>query len=211
MPSTTRRRLWIAALAVVTGYALVAAIAFAVTIHKAERAQDLQKQLSTIQLGRTSSDEVDGLVLRFADIATRRSCADGGCVVEFRVDNRWMHRLLFAPITRFYASVASRDSRVTQVMCLIHVYTRLGSDVPRAIASTLETEFGPEHRSFWFGVGGRKASALVPPEASGSERQFAFEYNLGCLHKLSGCKDATEIVPVWWREEQKKPKLPPPE
>jgi hypothetical protein len=114
--------------------------------------------------------------------------------VDFAFENRWLHRVLFAPRTTFYASIQLKDNRV----CFrsMGMTTTAGGwhivDVGEYREGRMPWPFSPVH-NLW------RMPVTMTAAATDAQRAAAYSINLDCLTKLRGCHDTREMAPAIWR------------
>ena len=132
-------------------------------------------------------------------------CSARSCRFDTAVSNSPMDYLHAAPTTGFYVSINVQNDRVTKVTSdlLSTILTGsppesapLGADVSEDIMQT-----HPAAPGFLSSLntdrldGGSTINAALTPSATAEERQAAYDFNLGCLTKLRGCKHAADFLP----------------
>jgi hypothetical protein len=125
-------------------------------------------------------------------------CSSMQCELEYHFDNTGVRVLRLVPPTGFYFSFDFHNGLLTGKKAV------LGQDVC-CVALVRETRFDPGERA------GIPAYELIPngapykvlvkldTRATDEERRIAYQFNLGCLTTVGGCKDAHELLPSVWR------------
>jgi len=115
------------------------------------------------------------------------------CRVDFRFDNRWQHWLCFSPLTRFGATLLIRDSVVDHLSLGLQTILSGPSD-----CVVLIREYHKGQRDSGFPSRADPAVVIVSlsPEATPAQRAAAYSISLGCLTKLRGCRDTSEMAPA---------------
>lgn len=125
----------------------------------------------------------------------RRGISLGGAsVVDFVYVNRWLHWFLFAPLTRFGATIYVKDNCVCDRS--VGMFTTAGG-----FTGVLVTEFRerPFLRPFTSVLNPVKVLVTMDARATPPERTAAYSINLDCLTKLRGCRDTREMDPAIWQ------------
>jgi hypothetical protein len=129
-------------------------------------------------------------------------CGGPASRIDFKFDNHWSHRILFAPYTMFWAGMTVNGNHV----CNFEAGTAsfggphevLGPSYDVWDYSKMISGFeGGGH--FQVDPGVPHASVLMDAEATAAQREIAFAFNLNCLTKLRGCRDAKEMNPEAWQ------------
>jgi hypothetical protein len=114
--------------------------------------------------------------------------------VDFVFENRWLHRVLFAPRTIFDASIQLKDNRVC--------FRSAGMITTAGGVRAMHVDEFREGRLPWpfkavLNLWNMPVSMTAA--ATDAQRAAAYSINLDCLTKLRGCHDTREIAPAIWR------------
>jgi len=132
-------------------------------------------------------------------------CSASSCRFDIAVSNFPLDYLHLAPKTGFYVSIHLKDDRVTAVSSdLLSTILSgssfqpapLGADVIEDIVQTDSSAPGFLSTLSTDSVSGASTiNVALNASATREERQAAYDFNLGCLTKLSGCKQAGDFLP----------------
>jgi hypothetical protein len=197
----TFKRISAAVLALVAVGAATVAVA---TIEAKREAEAFLSELRSIQLGPAGYEQVQHLATRFRSHVTQgtTTCTPGECSVSVSFENTWLRKLHLATWTNFGAILLVRNGRLYYVSAEMTLYPRervLGAKTDlleegqkRVPYSVVTKRWGDNQP--W------QAIVQITPQATPTERKAAFSFNLGCLDKLGGCKDSSDLLPSVWRE-----------
>jgi hypothetical protein len=134
-----------------------------------------------------------------------RPCSANDCEVVFEFRNSWMRALRLAPGTSFGGRLIFRDGvlalrymHLGQGVCCVNIVTEGRELEPGALEDQLSKDFS---KSLQRDESGQPwhAYVLLSPKATPEQRQEAYSFDLSCLSKLGGCKNAAELAPGVWR------------
>jgi len=121
-------------------------------------------------------------------------CNWGRCDLAFIFENSWLHHLRLAPPTALYASVHISEGVVTshyvlfgsagEKMPFFEVMVTESRTVPPGEARRVRTL----KRNTWQEV------IELTPDATVSQREQAYAFNLSCLSKIGGCRTRDELL-----------------
>ena len=180
-------------------------------------ASALLSQVSNLQVGRSSTDEVLRIVRQYGGGASARTvafgCPGGGELYWVQVgggaqSNGWHSltgRLLGNRWWMAQANFRVADGRVT---CAgYHLRTISSNFAIYATASSTfllaEPEAAPYDVAFRDLHNVHELSAGVRSDASAQQRRRAFDFDFSCLSRIGGCRGACEIMPSAWLDYQK--------
>ena len=197
---TKSKRVFVGIIAVA---AAVVVTLIAATLNTKKDAAALLSELEHVQVGQASFEEVQAIARRFSSHVLKGtgSCTPTECNLTLDFENVWLRRLHLAPATTFGAVLLVRSGRVYYLGAGMTLY--LGSEV----ISASTTMFEGDHRRPAYsvvtkrGLDNRPWQALIhlTPEATPSQHKVAFLFNLGCLDKIGGCKDSSDLLPMVWQ------------
>jgi hypothetical protein len=160
-----------------------------------QRAEHVLAQVRSIRVGQSFDPLKQSISLQNTG---QFVCSDNRCSMESEFTNSWLSKLRLAPPTLFRVNVASEGDRVISL--------QVGEYIDQqASASTTEGSIGygpeppcaPHRRETRFGEPWRVV-IFVTPSCSGEQIERAYAYNLACLSKLGGCKNARDLLPGAW-------------
>jgi hypothetical protein len=132
-------------------------------------------------------------------------CSASSCRFDIAVSNFPMDYLHLAPKTGFYVSIHVQNNRVTAVSSDLLSITLggsppqpapLGADVVEDIVQTDPSAPGFRPMLNTDSVAGASTTRVaLNASATAEERRAAYDFNLGCLTKLGGCKRAEDFLP----------------
>ena len=132
-------------------------------------------------------------------------CSENSCRFDIAVSNFPMDYLHLAPKTGFYVSINVQNDRVTAISSDLLSITLGGSPLEPAplgahvVEDLVKTD--PSAPAFLSSLntdnvaGASTINVALTPSATAEERQSAYDFNLGCLTKLGGCKRAGDFLP----------------
>lgn len=206
----------------VLGASMIAVEAVQIS-RKAER---LLAEAREIKVGESNSAQVLQLVKRYHGQARKGvECTPSDCPYDIVITNRSLSRFRLAPYTDFAVSFVIGEGRT------IHIDFGLMSQFKGPTYYSGRLVYG-EATSFSFlaqvvddleysqhyasrekySVAIKRdyeknrpavVSVYLTPSADAVTRDKALAFNLGCLSKLGGCRDAGEFLPDVWRENDK--------
>lgn len=200
-------------IALIGGVVLLCAVAVALVSLSAlltrHSAQSFLDDLGKLRLGESTLEDTQKLATKYEAAATEEenavgdvdpNCSPEYCEFKFFFYNAWMKRLRLAPPTWLRAQVVVRMGRVD------YKQVELSSGKGIAFYSAVVMEFLSLPRPFEdknYHVGRKLSSDIkwrviinMTPHASAKEREQAYAFNLSCLTRLGGCKDAAELLPT---------------
>jgi hypothetical protein len=123
-------------------------------------------------------------------------CDQNLCDMAFSAGNEWLYRLGLVPGAIFIGGLRVRQGVLVRI--IVSYQSNSHYD-----ANTEETVAGPGGSAYE--VGGKKIAsertysyvwARITSAATPGEPEKGYAYNLACLTKLGGCKDANKILPI---------------
>lgn len=152
------------------------------------------------------------LVARFRSHATQvtSTCSPRECSVRVIFENTWLRKLHLATWTSFATNLMVRDGQLYYVSTGMKLYTR--DRVIGAESTLMEPREGwlEPFRVVTQGDDSRPPSVIIvhfTPQATQSEREAAFAFNLSCLDELGGCKHSSDLLPSVWRDNREQSDL----
>ena len=167
-----------------------------------EARADCNAFLSDIRNLRVGESTYDDVVRIHATYRNRSSvegntCERNLCILDFSFENIWLYHSGLVPGARFVGSLTIRNG------VLVKVNLTLSSNPGYDATTTEETSDNLNVKAYE--VGGRKFQsdqrysyvwAHITSAASEEQRRAAYAFNLACLTRFGGCKDANEILPI---------------
>jgi hypothetical protein len=172
---------------------------------QARSAGRLLAALQSVEIGRTTYDDVLRIKAEYNGTTGQERCTPDSCAIDFQIENKWIHSLHLAPRTIVWAFIGVQRGHVKGLMAKMIVGGNNPSEVTGAFIE--ESDLQPDLRpfSFQFSQGIGQANAHLDGAATPTQRALAFKFNIACLYKPGGCKNAGEIVPGWLAEKEKDP------
>jgi hypothetical protein len=119
---------------------------------------------------------------------------------QLALTNKFLHNLRLAPLTGIVINIGTDAGTIDE----IEVFWSIGE-----FGSTAQVQFfqvmghTPEcgrnicvHRLDQSDGRPSKIQAMVSPTATAAERNRLLDFNIGCLSKIGGCKDARELLSI---------------
>lgn len=199
---------------VLCGAALACTVAV-LSIRELRTAQHLLADVRRSKVGELRFESVRALSQRYGGIVYHEDqCRTGECFVRIGVENRALNRLGLVRWTAFGAVFFIEKGRT------VHIGTQLIS-APRSVngdgVSTVSVEDDAEDSQYYPAAegykvvltrdrDGRPEKALVhlTPAVDAATRDKALAFNLGCLVRIGGCRDSSELLPTVWAEDHSK-------
>lgn len=183
---------------------LLAAFAVYRTHATQVEAEHFVEDLRQLQVGHSTADQITRLANRYRGQWRKNPtsenvppCGSGARIVDFVFENRWLHWFLFAPFTRFSATIYVKDNRA----CFrsMGMFNSVGG-----FTGVHVTEFreSPISRSFDSQLNLVKAVITMDAGATSQGRAAAFSVNLDCLSQLRGCRDTRQMAPLIWQNSR---------
>jgi len=194
--------------AVLTLVVVCGAIAGVATIATRRQAEAFLSELRSTQLGAGGYERVKEIATRFRkDVAeSGGTCSQSDCTLTVSFENTWLRRLHVATWTKFGATLLVRNGQLYHISTGMTLYTRERVIGAETILSEKTQSSVPTFRVITKRWGGDnqpwQAIVELTPQATQRERETAFAFNLGCLDKLGGCKDSSDLLPPAWRDNQ---------
>jgi hypothetical protein len=132
------------------------------------------------------------------------------CVLAIRLDNRWLAKLRLAPLTTFAVGLSTSQGRVFRMgagMVVRHIV----ADYVGVTEQLFRPETGAEPFICDHKLGNTYGKIIIwnvqfylDERATPDQRKSAYSsFNLSCLNKLGGCRDAEELAPSAWTPADK--------
>jgi hypothetical protein len=165
------------------------------------------RQLSTVQLGKTTPEQWKKDVNRASLPNAVIQCQGNSCGSGLRVDNQFVHQLRLAPLTIAGASVEFQDGVASEVFVILEVEAvdKVGQQYPNKGLVIRETSEKPnscqqEYRAQVgkrYSPGDRSWGTITMDRCvSAADRAKALALNVGCLSKIGGCKTIDQMNPT---------------
>jgi hypothetical protein len=198
----TFKRISLAVLALVV---VCGAIAGAATIATRRQAEAFLSELRSTQLGAGGYERVKKIATRFRKGVAESggTCSPSECSLTVSFENTCLRRLHLATWTKFGGTLLVRNGQLYHISTGMTLYTRERVIGAETILSEQSEGGSPQFRVItkrWTDNQPWQAVVQLTPQATSSERETAFAFNLSCLDKLGGCKDSSDLLPSVWRE-----------
>ena len=165
------------------------------------------RQLSTVELGKTTPEQWKKNLNRGSFPNAVVQCQGNSCGSELRVDNQFVHRLRLAPLAIAEASIAFQDGVASEVYVILEVegVDKVGQQYPDKGLVIRETSEKPNscHQDYHAQVGKRYTpedrswgTIAMDRCVSAADRAKALALNVGCLSKIGGCKTIDQMNPT---------------
>ena len=165
------------------------------------------RQLSTVELGKTTLEQWKKDLNRTSLPNTVVQCHGNSCGSELRADNQLMHKLRLAPLAIADASVAFQDGVASEIFIILEVAAvdKAGQQYPDKGLIIRETSGNPNscHQEYRAQVGKRYSpgdrswgTIAMDRCVSAADRVKALALNVGCLSKIGGCKTIDQMNPT---------------
>lgn len=133
-----------------------------------------------------------------------QSCSTNRCELVFEFSNAPLGRLHLAQVTLFVVGIQVEGGRIVRAGALLALLARAGELDSRAeVLEAMQPVYTGESsfavtRRFYGGGRPHYVSVRMTPEASLQQRRDVYAFNLDCLRRLRGCKDASQLLPSMW-------------
>lgn len=189
------------ALAIIVVIAVVAIVGSILqSINVQRKAERFLAKANQLTVGSSTYGQTVNMLQEFHSYeASYGPCSPVKCELEYRFDNIGVRALKITPPTGFYFSLEFRDG------LLVGKRAVLGQGIC-CVALVQEVKFSPaksiQTPSYELIPNGAPYKVIVKLDtrATAEERNAAYEFNLGCLTTLGGCKDAHQLLPSVWRQ-----------
>ncbi len=159
-------------------------------------AQGFLNESLTLSLGNSSFADVQHLIQNYKPyISFDQGCDNQHCLIRFYVDNRWASILGLAQRTSFVETITITGGRVSSVLLglrsgLAYSATVVENSTDSSVVPyTLEVKRSTSDSSYF------SINATFSPSASDEDRRAAHQFDLSCLTKRRGCRDARLMLP----------------
>ncbi len=182
---------------VLVGIAAGAAVSY-VLFQPYLRARSLRSEIAALQVGRSSFEEAKRVGNRLGSQGND-PCSPVDCYWTFTTDNFEFPNLWRGEGARFIAGFRVQDSVVSEQRFMFQI----GTGFKAQTAEFWERETWP-HYPKQFMVGTETSSDYphfrsyvnLTPATPADVRERYLSFNLNCLWKYQGCKDAEELLPT---------------
>jgi len=162
------------------------------------RARDLRSQIAALQVGRSSFEEAKRVGNRLGSEGND-PCSPVDCYWTFAIDNFEFPSVWRGEGARFIAGFRVQNSVVSEQRFMFQI----GTGFKAQTADFWERETWP-HYPKQFVVGTETSSDYphfrsyvnLTPATPADVRERYLSFNLNCLWKYQGCKDAEELLPT---------------
>jgi hypothetical protein len=177
--------------------------------------------VSKLTLDRSTFDDAQKLAIKYrAAIAeeqnvvgdTALGCTPEHCEFKFFFHNNWLRRLRLAPPVWLRAGIGVSRGRIAYrhvELCSgegAAYYSAYVTEVPNLPQPLKDYNVGRQ----WSSDIKWRVSIEMTPAATAQEHGQAYRFNVRCLSRLGGCKDASELLPsIKWDSPRDAPKPVP--
>lgn len=192
------------------------------TVRARRKAERLMAEVRALRVGDSNLDKVYQLVERYnGRVRDGDKCKTAECTVEIIITNQSLSRYHLASWTFFGVTFFIRQGRTVRISLVLeseikdlsYFFKRLvyGQEIDfvcvASISDDLEYSKYNQSGERYRVVARRDVEnrperliVLLSPTVDAVTRDKALAFNLGCLSKLGGCRDASEFLPAVWRE-----------
>jgi hypothetical protein len=180
---------------------------WAVVENNRRKAERFFRYASTLEIGGARYSDVQRTLRDYSQYLNYPDpCSAQDCTVTFQFHNSWLKTLHLAPGTVFGGDMVFRDGvlgtrefYLGQGRCCVAIVDEGRHLLPAALADPSSPNFS---KKLWRGDSAEplKVWMLLTPEASSEQRRLAYDFNLGCLSKLGGCKSGADLSPSVWKK-----------
>jgi hypothetical protein len=191
------------ALTILGGAALLFSILLACAFGQAYRAraegESFLSDVRGLRVGQSTYDDVLRIQTKhksYSSVVGNR-CDRDLCNVDFLSGNKWLYELGLVPGAIFTGGLDVRGGVLTRISVGVHLNPQGGATTDEIPADPSVSPYEVHGRNFYQSETYFFISVFITSAASEDERQKAYAFNLACLTKLGGCKDANEILPIF--------------
>ena len=195
---------------------LAVVLILAIQLREEQRAAALLNEIRLLRVGESSANDIDHLVAEYKGGIAEVSglaCDPHGPSFIVGIANDTLNDILrrFSALrgiphrSTVRAIFILKNGKLCYVQYSVETMPYRALPVRRIADVTLasETQLPPFHVGF---TGGnvRTFEAALTSGATPEQHQHAFDFDLSCLARFSGCREACELMPSAWLEYQKK-------
>jgi len=190
------------ALTILGGAALLFSILLTCALGQAYRARAegdaFLSDVRGLRVGQSTYDDVLRIQTKYKSYSSVEGnrCDRDLCDVDFLSGNKWLYELGLVPGAMFTGGVRVRGGVLTRIsvgFLSAPPYGAATEEIPADPSVSPYEVHGRVYSSETYAF----ISVRITSAASEDERQKAYAYNLACLTKLGGCKNANEILPIF--------------
>lgn len=174
-------------------------------VHARDSARRFLADIQVGNIGQPASTTVLDLVRQYSDAEANHSkkigkvgggCDRGNCEAAFLFDNEWLRRLKFAPPVWMRATISIQNGMLTTR----NVEMGCGAGAFFLASTSERLDQLHDHEQYHVGQRGSdgnwRESVTLGPGATPEQRRAAFGFNVDCLSRWGGCKDAAMLLPT---------------
>lgn len=187
----------ICSLALITAVPALAAIqAFAARFDANQFLADVKR----LRVGKSSLADLNTLAVKYRSYSTPDSieCDQKLCKIFFYFGNRWLWRVGLSPASRFGGGITAREGTISEIDLALVTDSAYSASVVEVLATPNSTPYKVEGRRALSGATDFTMTVRLTSAASEELRRKAYNFNLTCLTRLDGCKNARLMLPGAW-------------
>jgi hypothetical protein len=170
-------------------------------------ASSLLNDLTTLRVGRSTSDDAERVVQRHQRFLDRRDCQKNICQYSFSITNHWLSSLHAEPETKFWAGITVDNGTVTRIAASLLRSMNISPTFPASAGGVEEFAEMPQrlakegHYVFPTPIGKPYLHVVLDRYATDTQRQHGFAFSFQCFTKPGGgCDLPCDYLPLAWRD-----------
>ena len=150
-----------------------------------------------LRVGKSSLVDLNTLSAKYRTYATPDGieCNQKLCTVFFYFGNKWLARIGLSAASRFGGGITAQEGTISKIDLALMTDAAYSASVVEVLATPNSTPYKVEGRIATFGTTDFTLTVRLTSGASEELRRKAYNFNLSCLTKLEGCKNAREMLP----------------
>jgi hypothetical protein len=168
-----------------------------------ERGEAFLSNVRRLRVGQSTYDDVVAIETRYKSQSSFYGdrCDRDLCDVDSLFGNKWLYELGLVPGAMFTGGLRVRRGILTRISVSVDSNPRYNATTEEIPADPGVSPYEFHGRSYVESETYAFIWVRITTAASEEERQKAYAFNLACLTKLGGCKDANEILPMFKHPE----------
>ena len=160
------------------------------------QAEQFLAAVKNMTVGKTSFQEVLQVESLFPANSSRSdTCKPSSCTIYFSFGTGWLHKAGLMPPGRFGGGITIRDGAVSQIELVLQSGPTLSAAIKESAESTSTTPYRIEVRKASSGNAYYSLTLILSSPAPEELRKNTYDFDMDCLTKLGGCKDARQMLP----------------
>lgn len=140
------------------------------------------------------------------------SCDQNSCETGFSGGNKWLYHLGLVPGAVFIGGLTVRQGVLVKISATYACNPGYDANTEETVGGSPVSAYEVRHKQAVSALVYKSIWVHITSAATPAQRERAYAYNLSCLTKLGGCKDANEILPLLRKlTEANRPPPPPPD